>query len=160
MDAIIYHGNKKERDEICRKHMLKLIGPKFPLVVTSYEMAMSDAKKCLWHYEWKYVVVDEVGILPLIVFSLANSSGCTYICESLKLMDGKIIYSNCYPFVLKGHRLKNFKCKLVKDLKHLHVGNKLLLTGTPMQNNLAELWSLLNFILPDIFQSHEEFESW
>ncbi|XWS45401.1 hypothetical protein CRYUN_Cryun15aG0133400 [Craigia yunnanensis] len=118
MDAIIYHGNKKERNEICRKHMPKLIGPKFPIVVTSYEMAMSDARKCLRHYEWKYVVVDE------------------------------------------GHRLKNFKCKLVKELKHLRVGNKLLLTGTPLQNNLAELWSLLNFILPDIFQSHEEFVSW
>jgi hypothetical protein len=38
--------------------------------------------------------------------------------------------------------------------------NKLLLTGTPLQNNLAELWSLLNFILPDIFASHQEFESW
>lgn len=40
------------------------------------------------------------------------------------------------------------------------VENKLLLTGTPLQNNLAELWSLLNFILPDIFSSLEEFESW
>ncbi|EOX91123.1 Chromatin remodeling 1 isoform 4 [Theobroma cacao] len=118
MNAIIYHGNRKERDEIRRKLLPKVIGPKFPIVVTSYEMAMSDAKKCLRHYEWKYVVVDE------------------------------------------GHRLKNFNCKLVKELKHLHVGNKLLLTGTPLQNNLAELWSLLNFILPDIFQSHEEFESW
>jgi SNF2-related domain len=38
--------------------------------------------------------------------------------------------------------------------------NKLLLTGTPLQNNLAELWSLLNFILPDIFSSQAEFESW
>ncbi|KAK6258363.1 SNF2 [Theobroma cacao] len=118
MNAIIYHGNRKERDEIRQKHLPKVIGPKFPIVVTSYEMAMSDAKKYLRHYEWKYVVVDE------------------------------------------GHRLKNFNCKLVKELKHLHVGNKLLLTGTPLQNNLAELWSLLNFILPDIFQSHEEFESW
>ncbi|XWS42046.1 hypothetical protein CRYUN_Cryun17cG0134900 [Craigia yunnanensis] len=118
MNAFIYHGNKKEKDEIRRKHMPKVIGPKFPIVVTSYEMGMCDARKSLKHYEWKYVVVDE------------------------------------------GHRLKNSNCKLVKELKHLHAGNKLLLTGTPLQNNLAELWSLLNFILPDIFQSHEEFESW
>lgn len=63
-------------------------------------------------------------------------------------------------FLLKGHRLKNSKCKLLKELNLLPVENKLLLTGTPLQNNLAELWSLLNFILPDIFSSHEEFESW
>jgi len=61
---------------------------------------------------------------------------------------------------LKGHRLKNSKCKLVKELKYIKVENKILLTGTPLQNNLAELWSLLNFILPDIFASLEEFESW
>lgn len=61
---------------------------------------------------------------------------------------------------MKGHRLKNSNCKLVQMLKLLPVENKLLLTGTPLQNNLAELWSLLNFILPDIFSSLEEFESW
>ncbi|PWA55893.1 PGK [Artemisia annua] len=118
MNAVIYHGDKKEREEIRRKHMPKSVGPKFPIVITSYEVAMNDAKKFLRNYNWKYLVVDE------------------------------------------GHRLKNSKCKLLRELKWLRVENKILLTGTPLQNNLAELWSLLNFILPDIFSSHEEFESW
>jgi ATP-dependent DNA helicase len=38
--------------------------------------------------------------------------------------------------------------------------NKLILTGTPLQNNLAELWSLLHFLLPDIFDDLSVFESW
>lgn len=38
--------------------------------------------------------------------------------------------------------------------------NRLLLTGTPLQNNLAELWALLNFLMPDIFDSLDVFESW
>ncbi|WOL03050.1 ATP-dependent DNA helicase DDM1 [Canna indica] len=117
MTAIIYHGSKKERMDIRRKHMPKEIGPKFPLIITSYEVALNDAKP-LAQYKWKYVVVDE------------------------------------------GHRLKNSKCILLRELRRLPIENKLLLTGTPLQNNLAELWSLLNFILPDIFSSHEEFESW
>ncbi|KAK2657235.1 hypothetical protein Ddye_010287 [Dipteronia dyeriana] len=118
INAIIYHGSKKDRDELRRKHMPRAVGPNFPIVVTSYEVALSDAKRYLRHYNWKYLVVDE------------------------------------------GHRLKNPKCILLRELKHLNIGNKLLLTGTPLQNNLTELWSLLHFILPDIFSSLEEFQSW
>jgi ATP-dependent DNA helicase len=51
-------------------------------------------------------------------------------------------------------------CKLIRQLKTLSTDNKLLLTGTPLQNNLGELWSLLNFLLPDVFHSLENFESW
>lgn len=40
--------------------MPKTIGPKFPIIVTSYEVALMDARKSLKSYEWKYVVVDEV----------------------------------------------------------------------------------------------------
>eukprot|EP01120_Amphizonella_sp_Union-15-10_P015452 TRINITY_DN7958_c0_g1_i2.p1 TRINITY_DN7958_c0_g1~~TRINITY_DN7958_c0_g1_i2.p1 ORF type:complete len:767 (+),score=144.67 TRINITY_DN7958_c0_g1_i2:99-2399(+) len=60
----------------------------------------------------------------------------------------------------EAHRLKNFNCKLIKELRVLKTENRLLLTGTPLQNNLSELWSLLNFILPDIFDSVENFQSW
>ena len=38
--------------------------------------------------------------------------------------------------------------------------NKLLLTGTPLQNNLSELWSLLNFLMGEIFDDLRVFESW
>lgn len=61
MNAVIYHGDKNQRDEIRRKHMTKAIGHEFPIIVTSYEVAMNDARRCLRHYNWKYVVIDEVN---------------------------------------------------------------------------------------------------
>lgn len=51
----------------------------------------------------------------------------------------------------EGHQLKNSESKKYKDLMELRVPWRLLLTGTPLQNNLTELISLLSFILPDTF---------
>ncbi|KAJ6661744.1 hypothetical protein lerEdw1_013266 [Lerista edwardsae] len=65
-----------------------------------------------------------------------------------------------YLIVDEGHRIKNMNCRLVQELKRFNTDNKLLLTGTPLQNNLAELWSLLNFLLPDVFDDLKSFESW
>ncbi|XP_068582922.1 lymphoid-specific helicase [Cebidichthys violaceus] len=65
-----------------------------------------------------------------------------------------------YLVVDEGHRIKNLNCRLVRELKLLPTDNKLLLTGTPLQNNLAELWTLLNFLLPEVFDDLKSFESW
>ncbi|KAJ1912899.1 putative ATPase [Mycoemilia scoparia] len=69
-------------------------------------------------------------------------------------------YAWKYIVVDEGHRIKNLNCKLVRELKSYQSANRLLLTGTPLQNNLSELWALLNFLLPDIFDDLESFQSW
>ena len=51
-------------------------------------------------------------------------------------------------------------CRLVRELLTYNSANRLLITGTPLQNNIAELWSLLHFLLPDIFNDLDSFESW
>ncbi len=67
-----------------------------------------------------------------------------------------------WKFVIidEGHRLKNMNCRLIRELKSLCGSdtNRLLLTGTPLQNNLTELWSLLNFLLPSIFDDLDSFQ--
>ena len=65
-----------------------------------------------------------------------------------------------YVVVDEGHRIKNKKCRLATVLANLSSDNRLLLTGTPLQNNLNELWTLLNFLQPEIFNDHEIFETW
>ena len=49
------------------------------------------------------------------------------------------------------HRLTNPKCQLMSMLRRIQTGSRFLLTGTPVQNNMSEMWSLMNFLLPEIF---------
>ena len=66
-----------------------------------------------------------------------------------------------YIIVDEGHRMKNYKSKFTQTLgTQFNSVYRLLLTGTPLQNNLSELWALLNFLLPKIFNSCEDFEKW
>jgi ATP-dependent DNA helicase len=51
-------------------------------------------------------------------------------------------------------------CKLIKELMTYNSANRLLITGTPLQNNISELWSLLHFLLPEVFNDLKSFESW
>ena len=48
-----------------------------------------------------------------------------------------------------------YSVNFTRELKMYKSGHRLLLTGTPLQNNLAELWSLLNFLMPEIFDDYE-----
>ena len=57
--------------------------------------------------------------------------------------------------------MKNHHCKLTQVLNTYYIApHRLLLTGTPLQNKLPELWALLNFLLPSIFKSCTTFEQW
>ena len=66
-----------------------------------------------------------------------------------------------YAIVDEGHRMKNAQSKFAVTLGSLYTTHyRILLTGTPLMNDLSELWSLLNFLLPSIFNSVETFDQW
>jgi SWI/SNF-related matrix-associated actin-dependent regulator of chromatin subfamily A member 5 len=56
-----------------------------------------------------------------------------------------------YLIIDEAHRIKNEKSKLSFIVRQYRSKHRLLLTGTPLQNNLHELWSLLNFLMPNVF---------
>lgn len=65
-----------------------------------------------------------------------------------------------YVIIDEAHRIKNEDSMLSQIIRVFNSRNRLLVTGTPLQNNLHELWALLNFILPDVFSDSQVFDEW
>ena len=66
-----------------------------------------------------------------------------------------------YAIVDEGHRMKNKQGKFAQILSQQYkTKHRVLLTGTPLQNNLQEMWSLLNFLLPTVFDEADSFDKW
>lgn len=74
-----------------------------------------------------------------------------------------------YMILDEAHNIKNFKSNRWNALLNFNTENRLLLTGTPLQNNIMELWSLLYFLMPSSkatqsmpsgFANLEDFQQW
>ncbi|THZ89885.1 SWI/SNF chromatin remodeling complex component [Aureobasidium pullulans] len=97
-------------------------------------------------------------------FKNPGSKEFPVICTSYEICmnDRKFLANYGWKFIIidEGHRIKNLNCRLIRELQSYQSANRLLITGTPLQNNLTELWSLLHFLMPTIFDKLESFESW
>ncbi|KAK5639502.1 hypothetical protein RI129_011994 [Pyrocoelia pectoralis] len=65
-----------------------------------------------------------------------------------------------YMILDEAQAIKSTSSMRWKTLLGFSCRNRLLLSGTPIQNSMAELWALLHFIMPTLFDSHEEFNEW
>ncbi|GFV35331.1 hypothetical protein TNCV_3203631 [Trichonephila clavipes] len=110
-----------------------------------------DVRKELRKKIFEKVKVKNVYCHPVVITSYA-----------ITLIDTKYLANIEWKMLVidEAHRIKNFECKLIESLKCYNAVHRLLLTGTPLQNNLSELWALLNFILPEIFDDLKIFQSW
>ncbi|XP_058466733.1 chromatin-remodeling ATPase INO80 [Malaya genurostris] len=119
-NVVPYWGSPNERKilrQFWEQKDLHTKGASFHVVITSYQLVVSDYKY-FNRIKWQYMVLDEAQ-------AIKSSSSVRW-----KLLLG-------------------FNCR-----------NRLLLSGTPIQNSMAELWALLHFIMPTLFDSHEEFNEW
>ncbi|KAJ8680225.1 hypothetical protein QAD02_016012 [Eretmocerus hayati] len=99
----------------------------------------------------KYKVSETFSTHPIVLM--------TY---EMPMYDAKFLNNFKWRFIVvdEAQRLKNYQCQLFRIITSLKSYSRLLLTGTPLQNNLTELWSLLNFLLPQVFNNLGAFQSW
>lgn len=130
-------------------HEFHKFTPKIPVIL--YHGSQEERLKLRLQIDSLKTVEENISAYPVVVTSYE-------IC----MRDQKTLHSLEWKYFIvdEGHRIKNLNCKLIKELKTYNTANRLLLTGTPLQNNLSELWSLLNFLLPDIFDDLDSFQKW
>ncbi|RZF36745.1 hypothetical protein LSTR_LSTR005058 [Laodelphax striatellus] len=92
-----------------------------------------------------------LSVLPVVVTSY-----------QVPLAESQVMSSINWQYIIvdEGHRIKNKETQLNRVLSACPSHNRLLLTGTPLQNNLTELWTLLHFLLPDMFNDITTFNTW
>ncbi|XP_042328510.1 chromodomain-helicase-DNA-binding protein 2 isoform X4 [Sceloporus undulatus] len=120
-------------------------GPEINVVVYIGDQMSRNAIR---EYEWVHAQTKRLKFNVLIT---------TY---EILLKDKTVLGSINWAFlgVDEAHRLKNDDSLLYKTLIDFKSNHRLLITGTPLQNSLKELWSLLHFIMPEKFELWEDFE--
>lgn len=111
------------------------------MCVTSYEMLIIE-KAVFKKFNWRYLVIDEAHRIK------NEKSKVTHLFSKTDTVGLSLPSASCPFFFTRFYQLS----EIVREFK---TTNRLLLTGTPLQNNLHELWALLNFLLPDVFNSAE-----
>ena len=95
-------------------------------------------------------------------WSKANSFHVCITTYTLVLQDAKMFRRKKWKYLIldEAHMIKNWRSQRWQTLLNFNSKRRILLTGTPLQNDVMELWSLMHFLMPHIFQSHDQFKSW
>jgi SNF2 family DNA or RNA helicase len=78
------------------------------------------------------------------------------------LQDARMFRRKKWKYLIldEAHMIKNWKSQRWQTLLNFNSKRRLLITGTPLQNDLMELWSLMHFLMPQVFASHAQFKDW
>uniref|UniRef100_A0A8C6Y584 Chromodomain helicase DNA binding protein 6 n=1 Tax=Naja naja TaxID=35670 RepID=A0A8C6Y584_NAJNA len=111
------------------------------------------SRQMIQQYEMVYRDTQGIPLPGLFKFHVVITTFEMILADCPEL---KKIHWRCVV-IDEAHRLKNRNCKLLEGLKLMCLEHKVLLTGTPLQNSVEELFSLLNFLEPQQFPSETAF---
>eukprot|EP00170_Pyropia_yezoensis_P002703 contig_11376_g2708 len=95
-------------------------------------------------------------------WGLPNAVHVVITSYALAVADAAVLRRMQWAYLVldEAHHIKNFESLRWQTLVSFKSQRRLLLTGTPLQNSVMELWALLHFLMPDVFQSHTQFKEW
>jgi superfamily II DNA or RNA helicase len=93
-------------------------------------------------------------------FAEINTYNIIITTYPLVFRDKDILLSQDYYYVVldEAQYIKNTKAKITQIILQINAKHRLCLTGTPMENNLGELWSLFHFVLPGLLGNQKQFK--
>eukprot|EP00584_Thalassiosira_punctigera_P005019 CAMPEP_0172532664 /NCGR_PEP_ID=MMETSP1067-20121228/5630_1 /TAXON_ID=265564 ORGANISM="Thalassiosira punctigera, Strain Tpunct2005C2" /NCGR_SAMPLE_ID=MMETSP1067 /ASSEMBLY_ACC=CAM_ASM_000444 /LENGTH=2277 /DNA_ID=CAMNT_0013317209 /DNA_START=169 /DNA_END=7002 /DNA_ORIENTATION=+ len=143
LNTIVYHGSYNDRER-AREDEFVFPSDRVENVAFNQRYLQKVAKK--WRAKWERTWMVEVVITTPEMLVTEDFAELAAVKWEILVVD-------------EAHRLKNHNSKLAQNLRDDRFAFKhsLLLTGTPIQNNMQELWTLLNFINPDTFDNLDAF---
>ena len=102
-------------------------------------------------------------LLPtLLLIIISENNNILFITSYDKIKENSLCYISDYSFFYlvldEIHVAKNPKSKIYNCLKQINSKRRIFLTGTPIQNNVMELWSLFNLLMPGFLGSESDFD--
>ena len=121
------------------------------LKILPYWGTAKDRKVLRKNWDRKHVVYHQESEFHVLVTSY-----------QLVVQDAQYLQKIRWQYMIldEAQAIKSSESSRWRCLLNFHSRNRLLLTGTPIQNNMQELWALLHFIMPSLFDSHDEFSDW
>ncbi|XP_019852163.1 PREDICTED: helicase domino-like isoform X2 [Amphimedon queenslandica] len=125
-----------------------------------------------WEFEFKkwcpgFKILTYIGTFKerrqkRVGWSRQNSFHVCITSYNIAVQDHRAFKQKRWRYLIldEAQNIKNFKSQRWQTLLTFSSQHRLLLTGTPLQNNLMELWSLMHFLMPTVFSSHSDFREW
>jgi len=142
--AIRFHGAKEEREALAEEYFTN-------------EAAAHDGKR-----PTKQILNEKTGEMEDDNSDNPRAWDVCVTTYEVANTEKKVLSRFAWKYLVidEAHRLKNESSMFSATVRSFNTAYRLLLTGTPLQNNLHELWALLNYLVPDVFASAEQFDEW
>ncbi|GAU26544.1 hypothetical protein TSUD_361780 [Trifolium subterraneum] len=115
----------------------------------------------LYNNKLNGILADEMGLGKTVQVSALKFNVLVTTYEFIMYDRAKLSKIDWkYIVIDEAQRMKDRDSVLARDLDRYRCQRRLLLTGTPLQNDLKELWSLLNLLLPEVFDNKKAFHDW